>query len=134
MISLKQEEFPCCEIGGYIYGSFNLHLKRIYINSFTYGFDHKKLRKSTVELISPSEDFDGSQLIKHSNGFLSLLGSWHTHTSNSSEPSSTDKSQFSLNINYFQGSPINLMVIFDKMINPKNIHASLHSILEAKEN
>ncbi|MBI5430652.1 MAG: ThiF family adenylyltransferase [Nitrosomonadales bacterium] len=105
------------EAGGYLYGSFDLSLKAIYV---IWACEPVAIEKTPVSIkLPPAGNSEEEMQIRHTcAGRLQLLGTWHSHPDSSSQASTTDITQFISDTAAYAAnpSPHLLMIVGDKNI------------------
>jgi len=99
------------ETGGYLYGTYDLTLRTIYVTA-AFSVPAREASASRVRLSSAGGSGQELELRKFSGEQISLLGTWHTHPRGSSRPSSIDIEQFEKDaITYAKTPAPHLMLI-----------------------
>lgn len=92
------------EAGGYLYGSFDLTLKIIYV---VFACEPVPIMATPVSIkLPPAGKSEEEMKILHAcAGRLQLLGTWHSHPNSDSGASSTDRSQFISDTSAYAANP-----------------------------
>lgn len=92
-VKLARDRSKPNEAGGYLYGSYDLASKTIYV---VWACEPVALEKTPVSIKLPAAGISEDEVnIRHASaGQLRLLGTWHSHPDSSSEASTTDIRQF----------------------------------------
>jgi molybdopterin/thiamine biosynthesis adenylyltransferase/proteasome lid subunit RPN8/RPN11 len=99
------------ETGGYLYGTYDLKLRTIYVTA-AFAVPAREASVSRVRLSSAGGSGQELELRKFSGEQVGLLGTWHTHPSGSSRPSSIDIEQFGKDAKTYAKTPApHLMLI-----------------------
>jgi len=99
------------ETGGYLYGTYDLKLRTIYVTA-AFAVPSREASVSLVRLSSAGGSAQELELRKFSGEQIDLLGTWHTHPSGSSRPSSIDNEQFKKDAKTYAETPApHLMLI-----------------------
>jgi len=103
-VTIWRDQSKPNEAGGYLYGSYDLSLKTIYV---VWACEPVALEKTPVSIKLPIAGSSEEEIhMRHSSaGQLRLLGTWHSHPDSNSDRSTTDTSQFVNDTDAYAANP-----------------------------
>lgn len=111
MRAMSAERFPK-ETGGYLYGGWDLRLKRITITAVTPEPPGTAASAAALRLGRAGKTREEQQIKRNCGGRIDLVGTWHSHPNGSSEMSNRDQQTLALfqRVNEKRGLPTLLLI------------------------
>jgi len=111
MRTMSKERRPK-ETGGYLYGGWNLNLKRITITAVTPEPPGTIASATALQLGSAGKTNEEQRIRRNCGGRIDLVGTWHSHPNGSSQMSSRDEQTLVMfqRVNKKRGLPTLLLI------------------------